>query len=103
MALALTFGAGAAAPQKPRKPITHTVTIDASSFQPSSITIAPGDTVTWTNKDVIPHTATSSKAGVFDSGTIAAGKSWTHTFKESGSSPYLCQFHPTMKGTVGVK
>ena len=103
IALALGLSAGAAAPQKPRKPVTHAVTIDATSFQPASITLAPGDTITWTNQDVVPHTATSSKAGVFDSGTIAQGKSWTHTFKTAGSLPYICEFHPTMKGSIRVR
>ena len=101
--LALNLSAGAVAPQNARKPVTHTVTIEATSFRPASITLAPGDTVTWTNKDIIPHTATSSRAGVFDSGTIAPDKSWSHTFKTDGSFSYLCEFHPTMKGGVRVE
>jgi len=102
VALALNLSAGAT-PQKQRKPATHAVTIDATSFQPVSITLAPGDTVTWTNKDVIPHTATSSRSGAFDSGTITPGKSWSHTFTTAGSLAYFCEFHPTMKGRVRVK
>ena len=102
-ALTLPLWGATAATQKARKPVTHTVTIDATSFQPASLTIAAGDVVLWVNKDIIPHTATSSKAGVFDSGTLAPGKSWKHTFKTGGEIPYLCQFHLTMKGTVRVK
>jgi plastocyanin len=49
------------------------------------------------------HTATSTKAGVFDSGTIVTGKSWKNTFKTAGEFAYVCQFHPTMKGTIVVK
>ena len=89
--------------QKDRKPVTHTVTIDATSYSPATITVAPGDTVVWVNKDVIPHTATSRKEGVFDSGTIASGDSWKHTFKTKGELDYFCQFHPTMKGVLRVK
>jgi plastocyanin len=97
-------GAGTdAAQKKGRKPVTHTVTLDASSFSPANLTVARGDTVQWVNKDVIPHTATSTKAGVFDSGTIVTGKSWKNTFKAAGEFAYACQFHPTMKGTIVVK
>ena len=89
--------------QKERKPVTHTVTIDATSYSPATITVAPGDSIVWVNKDVIPHTATSQKEGLFDSGTIASGKSWKHTFKTKGELDYICQFHPTMKGKLQVK
>jgi plastocyanin len=99
----LICSAGAGAAQKTRKPVTHTVTIDATSFQPASLTIAPGDSVTWINKDVIPHTATSSKPGVFDTGTLAPGKASKHTFKSKADLAYICQFHPTMKGTLKVR
>jgi plastocyanin len=92
-----------AAAQKPAKPATHTVTIDATSFKPATLTVKPGDTVLWVNKDIIPHTATSKKAAVFDSSTLAPGKSWKHTFKGKGEFQYLCQFHPTMKGSIVVK
>lgn len=82
---------------------THTVTIDAVSFRPATITIAPGDTVVWVNKDVVPHTSTAGVRGGFDSGTIAAGASWTRTFTTKGALAYVCQFHPTMTGTVLVR
>jgi plastocyanin len=99
----LVCSAGMNADQKRRKPVTHTVTIDATSYQPAKLTIAPGDSVLWVNKDVIPHTATASKAGTFDSGAIASGKSWKATLKTAGQFAYTCQFHPTMKGTIIVK
>jgi plastocyanin len=99
----LIFGAGAGPSQKARKPAAHTVTIDATSFQPASLTIAVGDSVTWVNKDVIPHTATSTKGQTFDSGTIASGKSWKQTFKSRGDVAYVCEFHPTMKGRLRIK
>jgi plastocyanin len=103
-ALALLLcGAGAGASQKARKPATHTVTIDATTFSPASLTIAAGDSVVWVNKDVIPHTATSASAGTFDSGTIASGKSWKHAFKAKADFAYLCQFHPAMKGRVRIE
>jgi plastocyanin len=97
-AAGLAFGAPPARPA----PATHTVVADATTFQPATITVKVGDTITWTNKDMFPHTATS-KAGGFDSGVIMAGKSWTFTAKKKGSFPYECVLHPTMKGTLRVK
>ena len=96
-------GTGVGQKEKKPRPTTHTVTIDATSFSPATLTLAAGDTVIWENKDFIPHTATSKKHGIFDSGTIATGKAWKHTFKTKGEIDYVCTFHPTMKGTLRVK
>jgi plastocyanin len=85
-----------------RKPATHTVTIDASRFQPDTMTVMAGDTVVWRNEDLVAHTATS-KAGAFDSGLIAPGKSWTYKPKRAGDFSYTCTYHPTMTGTLRVK
>ena len=86
-----------------RKPATHTITIDAASFQPATLTIKAGDTVVWVNRDMMPHTATASGAKPFDSGALAAGKSWKRVFKTKGELPYVCIFHPTMKGKLIVR
>ncbi len=88
----------AAGPARP--PVTHTVTMDAARFQPATLTIRAGDTVVWVNKDFMPHTASAQG---FDSGTVASGKSWKHTFKAKGEFPYVCVFHPTMKASLRVK
>jgi plastocyanin len=85
-----------------RKPATHTVTIDASRFEPDTLTVIAGDTVVWRNQDLVAHTATS-KAGAFDSGLIAPGKSWTYKPKRAGDVSYTCTYHPTMTGTLRVK
>ena len=69
-----------------RKPKTHTVTIEGMRFQPETLTVAPGDTIVWVNKDLVPHTATS-KAGGFDSKVIQADKSWRFTVRNKGTSP----------------
>lgn len=102
MVLALLLGGAGAGAQKRRTPGVHTVTITATSFQPASLTITPGDSVVWVNKDVIPHTATSVKPDAFDSGTLAPGTSWTHRFTRAADLGYLCLFHPTMKATLTV-
>jgi plastocyanin len=91
-----------AAPAPVKTPVTHTVTIDATSFQPAKLTIEAGDRVVWINKDLLPHTATSRAAG-FDSQVIAAGKSWATTPSGRGSFQYVCLFHPTMVGMLEVR
>ncbi len=92
------------AAQRATKPVLHTVVIDATRFSPASLTIRPGDSVEWVNKDLIAHTATreASKDG-FESGVIAPGKSWRRTFKTTGELAYTCRFHPTMKATLQVR
>jgi plastocyanin len=95
--------AAPAAAQRRQKPSTYTVTIDATSFNPAELTLRAGDTVVWVNKDLIPHTATSTAAKGFDSGTIATGKAWKQTFTAKGDIAYACLFHPTMKGRLIVK
>ena len=84
-----------------RKPQTHTVTIEGMRFQPEALTVAPGDTIVWVNKDLVPHTATS-KAGNFDSNAIQADKSWRYTVQKKGAFAYICTFHPTMKAMLRV-
>jgi plastocyanin len=104
--LLVSSAPGAAARQAKPKPVTHTVTIEATSFSPATLNIKPGDSVVWINRDMFPHTATSALAkekGGFDSGTIQPGKSWKYTPKTVGSFAYICTLHPTMKGTFAVK
>ena len=82
-------------------PTIHRVIIEGTAYQPAALTIRRGDTVEWINKDPFPHTATST-TGAFDSHEIAADKSWTFTAAKSGTFPYVCAFHPTMKGVIRV-
>ena len=84
------------------KPATHTVTIDASTYDPEELTVNAGDTVIWVNKDLVAHTATS-QAGRFDSGAIMPGKSWKYKVNRTGDFAYTCTYHPTMKATLRVK
>ena len=101
--LLLPCSLGLGAPEAAPKPVTHTVRIDATRFQPATLTVKAGDAIVWINEDFFPHTATS-KGGGFDSGAILSGKSWTFTAKAKGDISYICTFHPTtMKGTLRVK
>ncbi len=80
---------------------TVEVSIEGMKFEPQNVTLQPGDTVVWHNRDLVPHTATSM--GVFDTGPIAAGasKSWTAT--QAGRYDYICSFHPGMRASLSVQ
>ncbi len=73
------------------------------AFSPNPIEIAAGDTITWTNQDQVPHTATAEDRGVLQSGAISPGASFSQVFDQSGEFPYFCEFHPNMTGTIFVQ
>lgn len=78
------------------------VEIKNFAFNPSTITIKVGDTVRWTNKDSVAHTATAND-GSFDTGYLSYGQSKSITFSKSGTYDYYCIPHPWMKGKVIVE
>jgi plastocyanin len=78
------------------------VSIKNYVFDPPTITVAAGTTITWTNDDTVPHTVTATDKS-FDSGNLAAGATFSHTFTTAGTFPYICQYHAGMKATVVVK
>jgi plastocyanin len=79
------------------------VTIQDYTYEPAKITVPKGTTVTFTNRDSTPHTATSKESGVFESGSIDTGKSGKVTLEKTGAFTYYCLFHPFMKGTIVVE
>jgi plastocyanin len=78
-----------------------TVSIQDFFFEPDQITVAPGTTVTWVNDGEEPHTSTADD-GMWDSGTLQPGESFSFTFDEPGSYAYFCEIHPDMTATVNV-
>jgi plastocyanin len=78
-----------------------TVTIVDFAFDPGSLEIAPGTTVTFVNAGAKPHTATGD-AGEFDTGTIQPGGSASITFDGAGTFAYHCEIHPSMVATIYV-
>src|SRR3954454_13803420 len=86
----------------PVKPVTHQVAIEGMQFQPEVVSLARGDSIVWTNKDLFPHTVTS-KSGDFDSHEIKAGESWTYRAAKAGEADYVCSLHPTMHAVLRVK
>ena len=79
------------------------VNVVDDAFQPASITVAAGESVTFANSGESPHTATADD-GSFDSGTIDPGASATVKFDTPGKYPYFCRFHgdPGGSGMAGV-
>lgn len=71
------------------------------AFGPATLEIPAGTTVTWTNRDDAPHTATADD-GSFGSGRLDDGGSFSFTFDIPGTYPYHCDFHPQMMGTIVV-
>jgi plastocyanin len=94
--------------QEPATPIPDNSTVvkivanaGTNSFSPNPVEVKVGETVTWINDDSGRHTVTS-KDGVFDSGMMGKGQSFSFTFDKAGEYPYFCSPHPNMVGTVVV-
>ncbi len=78
------------------------VQISNFAFTQHTIRIKKGMTVTWTNNDAITHTVTSDD-GLFDSGNISPGKTFSFTFNSTGNYSYHCNIHTFMTGSVIVE
>jgi plastocyanin len=78
------------------------VKIDNFSFGPETLTVTVGMTVTWTNRDDIPHTVVSTD-GVFKSKVRDTDEKFSYTFAKAGTYPYYCSVHPKMTGKVVVQ
>ncbi len=77
------------------------VHIDNFTFEPAQLTVKVGTTVTWTNRDDIPHTVVS--AGKFRSKTMDTDGTFSFTFTSPGDYKYFCSLHPHMTGMVKVE
>jgi plastocyanin len=71
------------------------------TYEPATVEVPVGSTVTWTNDDRVPHTATGAD-GAFDTTTIDPGATSEITFDTPGTFDYVCAFHPGMAGTIVV-
>jgi len=101
LALALTVVGGSVVAQHKAKSTTHTVSIKGFEFAPKQLKVRTGDTVIWTNEDIVPHTATAKSR--FDSKEIASKNSWTYKITRKGRFLYTCMYHPTMRGELIVE
>jgi plastocyanin len=80
---------------------TAAVNIKNHAFDPAQLNVAKGTTVTWTNADTEAHTVTADD-GLFDSGVLEPGQSYSVWLGGSGTVAYHCELHPDMKGSVVV-
>jgi amicyanin len=86
------------------KPATAEVKIDNFSFGPAALTVAAGTTVTWINRDDIPHTVVSTDdPKTFKSKVLDTDEKFSFTFSKAGTYSYFCSIHPKMTGKVVVQ
>ncbi len=97
--------AAQAAPSAPAEAATGevSVSIQGMAYQPASLTVKAGTTVTWTNNDRAPHTVTSMDSGPLASGNMNFGDSYSMTFNEPGTYTYYCKYHPRMRASIIVE
>ena len=81
---------------------TVSVGIENFAFAPADVTATVGETITWTNSDSAPHTATLDD-GACDTGNIAQDASAGLVFDAAGMYPYHCAIHPNMMGTITIQ
>jgi amicyanin len=79
------------------------VSIDNFTFGPPSLKVKAGTTVTWTNKDDIPHGIASSNNAFAKSKALDTDDSYSFTFTTPGTYQYFCYIHPHMVGTIVVE
>jgi plastocyanin len=80
----------------------NTVIIQNFAFNPDTITVPVGTTVTWINQDSATHDVVSD-TGAFTSPRLNTGDNYTYIFTQAGEYPYICGIHPSMKGKVIVQ
>jgi plastocyanin len=102
VAALLLSAASPASSAKAPQPTSAEVKVDNFSFGPMSLTVAVGTTVTWTNRDDIPHTVVSTDK-VFKSKVLDTDEKFSFTFDKAGTYPYFCSIHPKMTGSVVVQ
>ena len=79
------------------------VGIDNFTFTPQTLTVKAGTTVTWTNKDDIPHGIAATNNAFTRSKALDTDDSFSFTFTTPGTYQYFCYIHPHMTGTIVVE
>ncbi|MGE5205177.1 MAG: cupredoxin family copper-binding protein [Chlamydiota bacterium] len=78
------------------------VKVDNFTFSPNTLTVPLNSSVTWINRDDIPHVIASND-GLFKSRALDTDQKFSYTFTKAGTYPYYCSVHPTMVGKIVVK
>jgi plastocyanin len=95
----LAAGVGLARAEEP----ASVISIDNFSFTPAMLTVKAGTTVTWTNKDDLPHGIASSNKAFTRSKALDTDDSYSFTFTTAGTYQYFCYLHPHMVGSIVVE
>ena len=82
-------------------PRSYTVVMDKMKFGPLPTGLRKGDSIIWVNRDFLRHTATAADHS-FDV-DLMPGKAAKIVLNKSGTIPFVCRFHPGMKGVLQVK
>ena len=72
------------------------------AFNPAELTVAVGETITFTNNDGFAHTFTADN-GEFDSDNVDSGGAFEYTTEAAGDIPFHCKIHTSMTGTITVE
>lgn len=84
------------------EPKEHVVKITGFKFIPETLVVKSGDTITWINKDIAPHTATADDMS-FDTGELKLNESGSIKVTADQSISYFCRFHPTMRASLNLQ
>lgn len=84
------------------KPSPTEVRVDNFSFGPETLTVPANSTVTWVNKDDVPHVIASTD-GLFKSKALDTDDKFSFTFSKAGTYSYYCSIHPKMVGKIVVQ
>jgi plastocyanin len=101
--LALPGVSEARTPQRLSPTVTQTVKMVDFRFRPATITIARGTKVLWRNTTASTDHTSTSDTGVWDSGIVPPGGTFSRIFRRAGTFKYHCSIHPIMKGTITVQ
>ena len=97
----VTVVVAAAPPRVPARRLP--VEIRGLMFRPAVLEVGVGDTVVWTNRDILLHTATGTAKPTWTTGSIGAQSSGRHVARAKGRFEYYCELHPSMRATLVVK
>jgi len=79
----------------------HVVEIRNLEFTPKELAVAPGDTITWVNYDLVPHTVTADDES-WDSGLVGSQGQWQTVVQADMHTTYFCRYHPSMTARLRI-
>jgi plastocyanin len=102
MALTVGLSTSVSAGDSVSEPTEHVIEITGFKYIPESLSVKAGDTITWINKDIAPHTATADDAS-FDTGTLNLNESGSITVTADQTIAYFCKYHPMMRANISLE